>query len=93
LFQLRGTIATSVNLSISDEQRADLLRRAVAREFVQVSIDIVAYEQSPGRYNRKGVRFDQLARVAPTAVGAPYLRDHDQGCGIRGIVITETAAS
>lgn len=67
--------------------RDALLARAVAREAVELEIDLLAYEQ--GRRNasgervrnRNGVRFRDglMVRLGNTGVGRPFLRDHRQG--------------
>lgn len=64
-----------------------LIAKAVARERVECEVDFLAYEQGSldgkGRRipNRKGVRIRDgaLAAAARSAIGAPFLRDHDAG--------------
>ena len=80
LFQFRGgadpaavaaSVASSVS-AISPERRADLLRAAVAREHVELTIEALAYTQVRGERNRNSVRFaeaaiKEMASVPPLA--------------------------
>lgn len=59
----------------------ELLARAVRREAVELELDIVAYEQEPGKRNRNAVRFKdgKMIALGRTGRGRPYMRDHKQG--------------
>lgn len=74
-----ASIAASVDM-ISKSDRDELLRRAVARERVELQLELLAYTQSKGSRNRNNVRFgdDAIKPMAATGVGTPFLRDHEQ---------------
>lgn len=77
LVQLR---ASAGGVDLTAEARAELLAKAVAREAVSVIGEFLAFEQLPGKANRKFVRFRDgaLAAIGRTGRGKPFLRDHDQ---------------
>ena len=77
LVQLR---ASAAGVELTDDARAELLAKAVAREAVKVVGEFLAFEQAPGKPNRKFVRFRDgaLAAIGRTGRGKPFLRDHDQ---------------
>lgn len=64
----------------TDGRRGELLAKLGAGELVEVEIDFLAYEQMPGKLNRKAVRFRDGALVAlgRSGRGTPFLRDHAQ---------------
>lgn len=66
--------------ALSNEKRDQLLAAAVAGEFVELEIDVLAYEQKAGSQNRNFVRFRDGAMVGlgRTGKGNPFLRDHAQ---------------
>lgn len=80
LFMLRGSSPRRPTLSVSAEQLDDVLRRAVARERVELEMSIIAFEQTPGVSNRNFVRFAEssLPALASSGVNTPYLADHRQ---------------
>lgn len=66
--------------TLSADERKDLLARAVAKEEVELEVDVLAYEQRPGEHNRNFVRFRDGAMQAlgRSGKGTPFLRNHDQ---------------
>lgn len=81
--------------ALGDAERADMLARAVNREMVSLYLDVLAYEQSPGAPNRKGVRIrdNAMSAFARSGRGAPFLRDHLQGDSLaKGGEIVDTKA-
>lgn len=76
-----------------------LLARAVARERVELELDVLAYEQGvrgpDGKrlHNRNHVRFRDglMVRLGRTGTGTPFLRDHKQGdSSARGGTVVES---
>ncbi len=65
--------------AIAGATRDELLAKAVAREYVELEIDLVAYEQVAGERNRKGFRIRDGAMTAlgRSGKGTPFLRDHN----------------
>jgi hypothetical protein len=77
-----------------------MLARAVARERVELELDLLAYEQgrpdSEGKptRNRNSVRFRDgaMVKLGRTGKGAPFLRDHRQGdSSARGGTVIESS--
>lgn len=66
--------------SITKEQRDQLLQDAAAGKYVELEVDILAYEQMAGQRNRNSVRFRDGAMMSLGRSGAntPFLRDHNQ---------------
>lgn len=73
-FTLRSAKGT-----LSAEERDGLLAKCAAGEYVELFIDILAFEQS-AKPNRNAIRFadDSLEELAATGVGTVFLADHDQ---------------
>lgn len=67
--------------ALTTEQRDELLAKAVAKEYVEIQLDIEAYSQKTGERNRNFVRFRDGMMMAFGRTGAakPFLRNHDQG--------------
>lgn len=87
------TARTPGGAALSAEQRDALLAKAVAGEYVELEIDILAYEQQTGVRNRNSVRFRDGAMMAlgRSGRGTPFLRDHNQGSVLsRGGTILES---
>jgi hypothetical protein len=65
---------------LKPDDRAALLAKAVAREEVQLELQVKAYEQKDGESNRNFVRFRNGAMMGlgGTGVGKPFLADHRQ---------------
>jgi hypothetical protein len=66
--------------SVDGAKRDELLKRAVERKYVELEVDLLAYEQRRGEQNRNFIRFSESAIVPMAASGAntPFLRDHQQ---------------
>lgn len=79
-FQLLALRANGKALAAADDDRTELLRRAVAREEVEIEIDILAFEQRKGEPNRNFVRFRDgaMSKLGSSGKNTPYLRDHRQ---------------
>lgn len=73
--------------AMAPADRDALLAKAVAREYVELELDVLAYEQgrrdANGKRitNRNGVRFRDgaMMRLGSSGAGRPFLRDHMQG--------------
>ena len=70
----------TASAAITAEQRDELLRRCAAGEYVELVVELLAFEQRPGERNRNAVRFKDSAMrpLAKSGRGIPLLRDHDQ---------------
>lgn len=88
-------------VEIDTAGRDELLAKAVAREYVEVEADLLAYEQGRRNakgeivHNRNGVQFrpGSIGKLAHTGVGTPFLRDHDQGNSLaKSGVVTASSA-
>lgn len=80
---------------LTSAMRDALLAKCAAGEYVELNVDMLAYEQRAGVANRKFVRFRDGAIIALglTGVGTPFLINHDQGdVRARGGTITESSA-
>jgi len=80
---LSGATMLSIRSGSSDVtpvRRDELLAKLANNEHVEIDIDVLAYEQKPGIYNRKYVRFRDglMASLGRTGRGTPFLRDHEQ---------------
>lgn len=66
--------------AITPELRDRLLAKCAAGEYVELDVDMLAYEQRAGEMNRNYVRFRDGSMIALGASGAgkPFLRDHEQ---------------
>ena len=74
--------AGGVDLAADDNARRDeLLAKVAAGEYVELEIDLLAFEQKPGLRNGKFIRFadDAMIALGKSGVGMPLLRDHEQG--------------
>jgi len=67
--------------AISAALRDELLAKVHAGEHVEIDVDILAYEQKPGVYNRKFIRVRDgaMTKLGRSGKGKPFLRDHEQG--------------
>jgi hypothetical protein len=65
---------------VTTEVRDEMLRRCAAGEYVELELDLLAFEQRPGVSNRNFIRFRDGALMAMgrSGVGTPFLRNHDQ---------------
>lgn len=66
---------------VTPEVRDELLAKLAAGEYVELEVDLLAFEQKAGEPNRKFLRFKDglMASLGRSAVGKPFLRNHDQG--------------
>ena len=67
--------------AITPSRRDELLAQVAAGSYVELEIDLLAFEQETGKRNRSFVRFREGALVAFGRSGkdTPLLRDHEQG--------------
>lgn len=65
---------------LTAERRAELLAAAVARQDVEIEVDLLAYEQKRGERNLNCFRFQDgaMPSIGKSGVGTVYLRDHAQ---------------
>lgn len=80
---------------VTADSRDELLAKAVARQHVELEVDLLAYEQVTGDRNRNGVRFRDgaMGSLARSGVGKPFLRDHRQNDSeARGGTIIKSAS-
>lgn len=72
--------AGGVKLEPDSSAVRELLAQAVAREQVELEIDILAYEQEPGKRNYNCFRFTPgaMGPLGRSGVGTVYLRDHNK---------------
>lgn len=82
---------------ITDVMRDELLAKIAAHRYVELQIDLLAFEQRSGEMNRNFVRFREAAFPALGRSGrsTPFLRDHEQG-DIRargGTIVASTATA
>lgn len=80
-FAVPCTLRAADGGEITDELRDALLAKCAAGEYVEVTMDVLAYEQKAGKTNRNFVRFRDgaLLSLGASGRGTPYLRDHRQG--------------
>lgn len=66
--------------SITTELRDQLLAKCAAGEYVEIEVDLLAYEQRAGEHNRNFVRFADgaLTALGKSGKSTPFLRDHNQ---------------
>lgn len=66
--------------AITTSRRDELLTKLAAGEYVEIEVDILAFEQIDGQRNRKNVRFRDgaLVKMGRTGKNTPFLRDHEQ---------------
>ena len=65
---------------VTNELRDELLKKIANNEYVELELDVIAYEQKDGVDNRNYVRVadSAMAKLASTSIGKPFLRDHEQ---------------
>lgn len=70
----------SGGIAITNEKRDELLEAVKAGRYVELEIDMLAYEQEAGKRNRNSVRFrdGSMMSLGRTGVGNPFLKDHDR---------------
>lgn len=66
--------------AITPATRDEMLAKLAAGQYVEIEIDVLAYEQEPGVSNRKYVRVRDGAMMTfgRSGKGKPFLRDHEQ---------------
>lgn len=82
----RATVGTTVlamrsaGVDVSAAKREELLSACAAGGYVELEVDVVAFEQAPGSLNRKHVRFRDgaMMKLGTSGRGNPVLRDHEQ---------------
>lgn len=72
--------AVGTTTALDTTTRDEMLGRAVRGEYVELEIDLLAYEQKTGERNRNAVRFRDgaMATLGRSGVNKPFLRDHNQ---------------
>jgi len=67
--------------AIDGATRDEILAAVAANKHVEIRLTILAYEQAPGKSNRKFVRFapGAMQSLGSSFAGMPFLRDHEQG--------------
>lgn len=65
---------------ITPEMRDELLGKLAAGQFVELELDVLAYEQQDGVRNRNNVRLRNgaIMAMASSCKGRPFLKDHEQ---------------
>ena len=83
----RASIAVSPQLTlraggavITPAMRDELLAKVRAGEYVEIELDVHAYDQKAGERNRKNVRHrdGSMMALGRSGAGKPVLRDHEQ---------------
>jgi hypothetical protein len=66
--------------AVTAAMRDDLLAKCAAGQYVELTLELLAFEQKPDEQNRNFVRFRDGAMMSlgRSGVGTPFLRDHDQ---------------
>lgn len=66
--------------AISTETRDELLKKCANNEYVELELNVIAYEQHADQMNRNYVRVAENAmpQLAKSSIGKPFLFDHDQ---------------
>lgn len=74
------TLRASNGQAVTPAMRDELLAKCAAGEYVEVDVDLLAYEQRTGATNRNYVRFRDgaMTKLGSSGVGKPFLRDHEQ---------------
>lgn len=65
---------------ITSQLRDELLQKLAAGQFVELELDVLAYEQQDGVRNRNNVRLRNgaIMAMATSCKGRPFLKDHQQ---------------
>lgn len=74
------TLRAAGGATVTKELRDELLAKCMAGEYVELELEVLAFEQRPGVQNRNFIRFRDGALMAlgRSGVGTPFMRDHDQ---------------
>jgi len=64
---------------VTDVLRDELLAKCSSGQYVELELDVLAYEQEAGKPNRNYVRIKDSAMMAfgKTGAGKPFIRDHE----------------
>lgn len=67
--------------AVTPAMRDELLAKVKAGDYVELEIDVHAFDQETGKRNRKNVRFRDgaIQALGRSGAGKPVLRDHEQG--------------
>jgi hypothetical protein len=73
--------SAKTNLAVDSERRDQLLADVRDGKHVEIVLDVLAFEQKIGAPNRSFLSFRHgvISKLARSAAGMPFLRDHDQG--------------
>lgn len=76
----RSIALDAAGAEIGVAERDQLLAKVAAGEHVELTMDVLAFEQRRDEANRNGIRFREgmLIKFGRTGVGTPFLRDHEQ---------------
>lgn len=76
----RALTLRSNDAEVTPAMRDALLAKCAACEYVELDVDVLAYEQDAGVRNRNNVRFRDgaLMQLGRSGKDKPFLRDHDQ---------------
>jgi hypothetical protein len=80
--------------AMTTARRDELLAQCAGGAYVELELDMQAYEQAPNVRNRKNVRHRDggLMSLGRSGVGTPFMRDHNQGDSLsRGGTIIASA--
>ncbi len=74
-------VLRSNGAALTAARRDELLAKCAANEYVELEIEMLAYEQKTGDRNRNSVRFrdGMMMSLGRTGKDTPFLRDHRQG--------------
>lgn len=66
--------------ALTTELRDELLRKCANNEYVELELNVIAYEQRADQMNRNYVRVAEKAmpKLASSSIGKPFLFDHQQ---------------
>lgn len=73
-----GCVLYTSDGAITASKRDELLSAVKAGSYVEVDLDVLAYEQERGKFNRNYVRFreEALRSIGRSGRNKPFLRDH-----------------
>lgn len=79
-FDVSELVLRAGGQALTSSVRDELLAKCAAGEYVELEIELTAYEQKIGEHNRNFVRFrdGEMVGLGRTGKGKPYLRDHAQ---------------
>lgn len=70
----------SNGVDVGADRRDEMLQQVKAGAYVELDVEVLAYEQRAGEMNRNYVRFrdGSMMALGRTGKGKPFLRDHEQ---------------